>query len=80
MWKYMKNVLIWLDQGVNVILFLGYPDETLSARAYRHHLDGSMPYLKKIIDTLFWFDEDHCKKSYENEVLNRQLPPEYRDK
>ena len=48
--KYMKNVLIWLDQGVNVILLLGYPDETLSARAYRHYLYGSKPYLKKIID------------------------------
>lgn len=79
MQKYVKNVLIWLDQGVNVILFLGYPDETLSARAYRHYLDGTTPYLKTIIDTLFWFDKNHCKESYESEVLNRQLPPEYRD-
>lgn len=79
MWKYVKNVLIWLDQGVNVILFLGYPDETLSARAYRHYLDGSKPYLKKIIDTLLFFDKDHCKASYESEVHNRQLPPQYRE-
>lgn len=78
--KYVKNVLIWLDQGVNVILFLGYPDETLSARAYRHYLDGTTPYLKTFIDTLFWFDKDHCRTSYENEILNRQLPLEYRDK
>ena len=79
MWKYVKNVLIWLDQGVNVILFLGYPDETLSARAYRHYLDGSKPYLKKIIDTLLFFDKDHCKGSYESEIRNRQLPPQYRE-
>lgn len=75
----MKNVLIWLDQGVNVILFLGYPDETLSARAYRHYLDGSKSYLKKIIDTILWFDKDHCKESFESEVRNRQLPPQYRE-
>lgn len=79
MWKYVKNVLIWIDQGINVIFFLGYPDETLSARAYRHYLDGSKPYLKKIIDTLLFFDKDHCKESYESEVRNRQLPPQYRE-
>lgn len=42
-------------------------------------MDGSKPYLKKIIDTILWFDKDHCKESYENEILNRQLPPEYRE-
>lgn len=76
--NYIKNILIWLDQGVNVILFLGYPDETLSARAYRHYLDGTRKWLCKLIDAIFWFDKDHCKTSYENEVANRQLPPEYR--
>lgn len=34
MWKYLKQVLIALDQLLNT-LFKGYADETLSSRAYR---------------------------------------------
>ena len=56
-----------------------FASPALSARAYRHCLDGTTSYLKITIDTLFWFDEDHCKTSYENEVLNKQLPTEYKE-
>ena len=29
--QYIKNVFIWIDQGINTIILFGYPDETLSS-------------------------------------------------
>ena len=77
MWKYLKQILIALDQLLNTI-FRGYADETLSARAYRHYRDGDRKWPKVLIDTLLWFDKDHCEESYNSEIERRQLPPEYR--
>lgn len=77
--QYIKNVLIWLDQGVNVIVFRGYPDQTLSARAWRHAKNGERIWLQKLIDSLLFFDPNHCEESYKSQELKRQLPPEYRE-
>lgn len=76
---YLKKVLIWLDQGVNVIFFGGYPDETLSSRAYRRCRDKGKCFSRKFIDTLFFLDKDHCYQSYVSEDLCRHMPPELRD-
>ena len=34
--------------------------------------------LGRVIDTLLFFDKDHCRTSYESEVLRKQLPSAYR--
>jgi len=39
---------------------------------------GIKRWPRKLIDTLFWFDKNHCFESYESERLGRQLPPELR--
>lgn len=52
-----------LSQLVNVIVLNGHPNESLSGRAWRTQ---SVWY--KVIDTLLWFDKDHCKVSYENDL------------
>jgi hypothetical protein len=75
----IKRILIWLDQGINVILFFGYQDETLSSRAYRQCRDKNQCIWKNVIDTLLFFDKNHCYESYQSEVLNRHLPPEFRN-
>jgi hypothetical protein len=66
------QTLIALDQLVNALLG-GWADETLSSRAYREN-----SRLAKVIDTLFWFDENHCINSYFSERDRAQLPPEFR--
>ena len=76
---YLKKVLIWIDQGINVILFAGYPDETLSSRAYRLCRDGNKCLIRKIIDTIFFLEKEHCYKSYVSEEENRHLPPKFRE-
>jgi len=77
---YLKNVLIWVDQGVNVVLFFGSPDETISARAYRKELTSrKWTIVRAVIDGLFRpFEKEHCKKSFESEMEKKQLPLRYR--
>lgn len=78
-WFHIKMVLIAIDQLVNTLL-LGSCDESLSSRAWRHYEDGSRRWPKVLIDTLLWFDNDHCHQSYLSEIERRQLPPSMREK
>ncbi len=75
----IKNVLIGIDQTINCVVWIkgdgfGFSDETLSARAWR--LRGQSNAWR-VIDTLLFFDKDHCRTSYESEMQRKQLPKEY---
>jgi len=75
----MKQFLIALDQLINTI-FMGYADETISAKAFRLHTKKhSWLLIKNIVDTIFFWQDGHCRQSYQSEKERRQLPPEYRD-
>lgn len=71
------NILIAIDQLVYVLLTLGRgdPDETMSAAAWRleqnRHWAGRL--FRPMIDTLFWFDPDHCRTSYESELARAKM-------
>lgn len=74
---YLKQVLIAFDQLINALLG-GWADESLSAHAWRQHLEGkrNWPYL--LIDAILFFDGNHCRTSYESELERTQLPPSMR--
>lgn len=72
-----KALLIALDQLLNA-LFGGWPDETLSSRAWRWDISGKRSWPRRLIDLVFFFDRNHCFESFESERLGRQLPPECR--
>jgi hypothetical protein len=77
----MTQFLIAFDQMVNTLVYIsgdgfGYADETLSARAWRLREQSSWPY--KAINWLFFWQKDHCKNAYYEEVHNKQLPQDYR--
>lgn len=73
------QVLIALDQFVNT-LFCGYADETLSSRAYRHaEIKKDRRWPMVIINTLFFWQEEHCKTAYESELERAHLPPSMRE-
>lgn len=63
----MQNYLIKmgdaLSQLLNVLLLNGHPNESLSGCAWR---TKSVWY--KVIDTILWFDKDHCKTAYLNDL------------
>lgn len=73
--------LIAFDQLINTMVYIrgdgwGWSDESLSARAYR--LRETNPYPYHFINTLFFWQDDHCKEAYKSEKNNKQLPMEYR--
>ena len=77
---YVKAIFIALDQLVNAI-FLGWPDETLSSRAYRWDVANIRHWPRRVLDWVAWHifrDRDHCFQSFQSERLGRQLPPEAR--
>ncbi len=77
--SYGKSVLIALDQLVNTLCG-GWPDETVSSRAWRWELAGVHSWPRKIIErlTLKIGDQDNCGASIASERLGRHLPPEAR--
>lgn len=78
-WHRVKQVLIAFDQFVNCLfgLFDGgaWADETISARAWRCRDRYPFSLYRSVIDRLFWFDQGHCRSSYESEVRRAQSPP-----
>ena len=77
--KYQHKIFLALDQLLNAILG-GYPDESLSARAYRWDVDGKRSWPKRVINAMFFWQRDHCYSAYHCEQELRHLPPEYRGK
>lgn len=76
---FLLQLLLSIDQFINVML-LGYADETLSARAHRQRVKGQRywGWTANFIDTLFFWDIEHCKNAYLSESLRKQLPAEFR--
>lgn len=71
LWNF-KQFIISIDQSFNTLTG-GWADETISSRMYRIQ----SPFVR-VIDTLFFFDKDHCKRAFESERERLQLPPEMR--
>lgn len=71
---FLKQTFIAIDQLINAILG-GWADETLSSRAWR------CGWIKTqiTIDTILFFDKNHCYMSYVSEKKRLQTPPELRD-
>ena len=73
---YLLNILISFDQLVNV-LFLGQPNETLSSRAWRcKDVSSFWKFMRKLIDTIFFWQKDHCYYSFIAEVERHQITTE----
>ena len=75
--SYLLSLLIAIDQLVNCLL-CGFPDETVSSRAHRCNDKRKWQIAEKVINTLFWFDEDngmkHCELSYYGELSREHFP------
>ena len=79
--NWFLSVLIALDQLVNAILG-GYPDETLSASAWKGEQEGKplAKFFRPIIDWIFSpFQYEHCYNAYLSELNGSQLPNTYRN-
>lgn len=80
-WAY--NIAIGFDQLFNTFL-KGAPDETLSSRAYRGAMLASHPkrrwkVIYLLIETLFFWENAHCKTAFESEISRKQYPKEFKE-
>jgi hypothetical protein len=62
--KYIKNILIGIDQFCNAVLG-GDPDETLSSRAFKLMKRHGIKWPRRFIDWLF--GSGHCEASEEKD-------------
>ena len=79
--SYLLRVALAIDQLLNVLLCNGEPDETMSSAVYRMERDGRFwGFMRPVIDRLFWFQPNHCKKAYESELLRLQYAKEFQNR
>lgn len=64
--QYLLNILIWIDQGFNVVVMRGDPDETVSSRAAKAQLKGKR-WGCVLCNFLNKLDKNHCEKSIERD-------------
>jgi hypothetical protein len=75
--------IVWIDQGLGGLVStllkeLAFADLTLSANAWRWHVEGTRSWPRKLIDALFWWQDAHCYSSYVYEITRRHLPESMR--
>jgi hypothetical protein len=72
----LREVAVAIDQLANAILG-GYCTETISSRCWR--LRDYRPYstMRRVIDVLFFWQPNHCRASYQAQVLRRNMPADY---
>jgi hypothetical protein len=58
--RWIVNIAACLSQLLNAAVFFGDPNETLSGRCYRER--RKIP--EAMINTLFFFQPDHCLQSH----------------
>lgn len=80
MTTYVKRNLIAASQLLNALTG-GQPDETTSSRTYRMYLKGNKFALVfiHVVDTLFFFQPEHCKGAYQDELDKRHVPQAIKD-
>jgi hypothetical protein len=71
------EILLALDQLVNAFTG-GWSDETLSSRCYRKRDKKFFNFLRIVINSLFFWQEDHCKKAFKSELSKTHWPEEMR--
>lgn len=78
----LMAVLIAVDQLANTLL-AGFPDETLSSRAYRCGELALTPkrrwvWVYKGLNLLFFWQPNHCEQAHLSEVARLHSPRMYR--
>ena len=67
MTEYLWNVGEGVSQLFNATLG-GNPNMTFSARCYVNKDKPKWKVAHKVVNTLFFFQKDHCKKSWESDI------------
>lgn len=68
--RYITGVASWLSQGLNAVFLNGNPDMTLSSRCYLNRDKKNWNRARKVINALFFWQENHCKASFQSDRDN----------
>lgn len=68
MLSWFSRVATWVSQTINLFIFLGHHDQTLSARTHLNQHKPGWKQARVIINGLFFWQEDHCRLSHEVDV------------
>jgi len=72
MTQYFINLAVLFSQAVNVIIFAGHPDQTISARAHLNQHKPKWRLIRSAINAVFFWQEDHCYTSYTADLIMAQ--------
>lgn len=75
----LREIAIAFDQLCNALVG-GYACETFSARCYRCRDESKFwPIAMKVVNTIFFFQPEHCKQAYEAaKTVKAYTPADYR--
>ena len=62
------RVHAWASQTINLWVLFGHHDMTVSARCYinRHKPVWGVAY--RVVNKVFFWQDDHCKESFEDDI------------
>ena len=66
--KWFTRGLAWLSQGFNWLFLNGNHDQTVSARCYINRNKSPWKYLYITINTTVFWQDNHCKSSFDRDV------------
>ena len=66
--KWFTRGLAWLSQGFNWLFLNGNHDQTVSARCYINRNKSPWKYLYIATNTLVFWQDNHCKSSFDRDV------------
>lgn len=66
---WIGGIATWLSQGINYALLSGSPDMTVSARCFINRDQPRWRTGYKIINRIFFWQDDHCKASFRSDVV-----------
>lgn len=75
--NYIVQVAIAVDQLGNALLG-GWADETISSRAFRQQQKRRWYVAYRVINAIFFWQENHCESAYLAETRRMQTFPEDR--
>ena len=65
----LHQLAIALDQLGNVLVSCAFGE-----KAWRWQEEGARKWPRRVIDAMLFWQDEHCRKAYENEKSRTQLP------
>ena len=65
---WLIRVAAWLSQTANLFLLFGHHDQTISARCYVNRNCPAWRFAYRAINTVFFWQADHCQQSFEADM------------